>query len=109
MLVMDIGKVCGESACVVVYGLESHSIPLLTSTIGSKVPKGRYYPTRASCQAEESGMLSNSSMLKKELRTTTNRLPQTDLEDCANAFIDLARNTSMTGQKITVDAGLCPI
>lgn len=34
---------------------------------------------------------------------------QTDLEDCANAFIDLARNTSMTGQKITVDAGLCPI
>ncbi|RDL37933.1 Short-chain dehydrogenase protein sdr [Venustampulla echinocandica] len=30
----------------------------------------------------------------------------TDLEDCAQTFIDVARNTSMTGQKISVDSGL---
>jgi len=30
----------------------------------------------------------------------------TDLEDCAQAYIDLAGNNSMTGQMITVDSGL---
>ncbi|KAJ9642512.1 hypothetical protein H2201_007909 [Coniosporium apollinis] len=30
----------------------------------------------------------------------------TDLDDCAEAFIAVAKNGSMTGQKITVDAGL---
>jgi len=30
----------------------------------------------------------------------------TDLEDCAQSFVDIARNASMTGQKIQVDAGL---
>ena len=45
----------------------------------------------------------------KEVGTKAYLQIQTDLEDCANAFLDLARNTSMTGQKITVDAGLCPI
>ena len=29
-------------------------------------------------------------------------LKQTELDDCAQTFIDLARNTSMTGQSITV-------
>lgn len=29
-------------------------------------------------------------------------ITQTDLDDCAQAFIDIARNTSMTGQKIQV-------
>lgn len=27
---------------------------------------------------------------------------QTDLEDCAQTFVDIARNSSMTGQKIVV-------
>lgn len=27
---------------------------------------------------------------------------QTDLDDCAQAFVDIARNTSMTGQKIQI-------
>jgi hypothetical protein len=27
---------------------------------------------------------------------------QTDLDDCAQAFVDIARNSSMTGQKIVV-------
>lgn len=30
----------------------------------------------------------------------------TDLEDCANAFVMLAANSSMTGCQIKVDAGL---
>ncbi|EAW10824.1 SDR family NAD(P)-dependent oxidoreductase [Aspergillus clavatus NRRL 1] len=31
---------------------------------------------------------------------------ETDLDDCANMFITLAKNTSMTGQQIVVDSGL---
>ncbi|KAE8150883.1 hypothetical protein BDV25DRAFT_104374 [Aspergillus avenaceus] len=31
---------------------------------------------------------------------------ETFLDDCADAYINLAKNTSMTGQQITVDAGL---
>ncbi|KAG9237539.1 short-chain dehydrogenase/reductase-like protein sdr [Amylocarpus encephaloides] len=30
----------------------------------------------------------------------------TDLDDCAQTFIDIAKNSSMTGQKIQVDSGL---
>lgn len=31
---------------------------------------------------------------------------ETDLQDCADAFIMLAKNTSITGARIQVDAGL---
>jgi len=31
---------------------------------------------------------------------------ETFLDDCADAYISAAKNTSMTGQQITVDAGL---
>ncbi|KAJ5812687.1 hypothetical protein N7474_008988 [Penicillium riverlandense] len=31
---------------------------------------------------------------------------ETDLEDCADQFISIAKNTSMTGQEIVVDSGL---
>lgn len=31
---------------------------------------------------------------------------QTDLDDCAQAFIDIAKNTSMTGQKIQIGRSL---
>ncbi|KAB8301124.1 hypothetical protein EYC80_003027 [Monilinia laxa] len=30
----------------------------------------------------------------------------TDIEDCAQVFVDIAKNSSMTGQKIQVDSGL---
>jgi len=30
----------------------------------------------------------------------------TDLDDCAQAFVDIARNSSLTGQRIQVDSGL---
>ncbi|OBT84746.1 hypothetical protein VE02_06318 [Pseudogymnoascus sp. 03VT05] len=33
----------------------------------------------------------------------------TDLEDCAQSFIDTVRNSSMTGQKIVVDSGLSQV
>ncbi|RFU28693.1 hypothetical protein B7463_g7665, partial [Scytalidium lignicola] len=33
----------------------------------------------------------------------------TDLEDCAQSFVDIARNTSMTGQKIQIDSGLANV
>ncbi|KAM0263728.1 hypothetical protein ACHAQJ_001042 [Trichoderma viride] len=31
---------------------------------------------------------------------------ETDLDDCADAFVSAAKNTSMTGQEIIIDAGL---
>jgi len=31
---------------------------------------------------------------------------QTDLQDCADMFVSLAKNTSITGQHIQVDSGL---
>jgi len=34
---------------------------------------------------------------------------ETDLEDTAQSFIDIARNSSMTGQKIQVDSGLANV
>ncbi|TVY17661.1 Granaticin polyketide synthase putative ketoacyl reductase 2 [Lachnellula arida] len=40
--------------------------------------------------------LREKSLLKKD----------TDLDDCAQAFVDIAKNSSMTGQKIQVDSGL---
>lgn len=33
-------------------------------------------------------------------------LEQTSLEDCADAFVATARNSSMTGQNIQIDSGL---
>jgi len=30
----------------------------------------------------------------------------TDLDDCAQAFVDIARNSSLTGQRIQIDSGL---
>ena len=29
-----------------------------------------------------------------------------DLEDCADVFVMLAKNTSITGQKVQIDSGL---
>lgn len=40
--------------------------------------------------------LKNEAVLKHE----------TFLDDCANAYVMLAQNTSMTGMKVQVDAGL---
>jgi NAD(P)-dependent dehydrogenase (short-subunit alcohol dehydrogenase family) len=40
--------------------------------------------------------MKNAAVLKKD----------TSLDDCADAFVMLARNTSMTGMRIQVDAGL---
>lgn len=42
----------------------------------------------------------------KQLEERASLKKVTDLEDCAQAFIDLARNSSMTGQRVIVDSGL---
>jgi hypothetical protein len=46
--------------------------------------------------AERIEQLKNAAKLKHE----------TFLDDCVDAFVMLARNTSMTGMRIQVDAGL---
>jgi enoyl-[acyl-carrier-protein] reductase (NADH) len=40
--------------------------------------------------------MKDAAVLKREV----------DLQDCADAFVMLAKNTSMTGMRIQVDAGL---
>lgn len=45
---------------------------------------------------ERIGMLKGQAALKKE----------TELGDCAQAFVDIARNSSMTGQAVHIDSGL---
>ncbi|CZS98528.1 hypothetical protein WAI453_005750 [Rhynchosporium graminicola] len=42
----------------------------------------------------------------KEMNERAYLKKETDLGDCAQAYVDIARNTSMTGQKIQVDSGL---
>jgi NAD(P)-dependent dehydrogenase (short-subunit alcohol dehydrogenase family) len=51
---------------------------------------GRKYPQ------ETIDLVKNKAALKHE----------THLQDCADAFVAIARNTSMTGQKMQIDAGL---
>ncbi|GFF46552.1 granaticin polyketide synthase putative ketoacyl reductase 2 [Aspergillus udagawae] len=46
--------------------------------------------------------LNQKAILKQEVML----LSSTDLEDCANMFVTLAKNTSMTGQQIVIDSGL---
>ncbi|KAI4207623.1 MAG: hypothetical protein LQ346_000430 [Caloplaca aetnensis] len=55
----------------------------------------------------------DKALLKKEVSDREARLAvavlmpaQTDLEDCANTFIDLAKNSSMTCQTVVVDSGM---
>ena len=43
---------------------------------------------------------------KLELLTDFHHYSQTDLQDCANMFVSLAKNTSITGQHIQIDSGL---
>ncbi|KAE9378040.1 short-chain dehydrogenase/reductase-like protein sdr [Stipitochalara longipes BDJ] len=42
----------------------------------------------------------------KDMREKAYLKQDTDLDDAAQAFIDITRNTSMTGQRIQVDSGL---
>ncbi|KAH9828363.1 cis-1,2-dihydro-1,2-dihydroxynaphthalene dehydrogenase [Teratosphaeria destructans] len=42
----------------------------------------------------------------REIRGAAALGRETDLEDCADAFVMLAKNTSMTGQNVHVDSGL---
>jgi len=46
--------------------------------------------------AERLQQIKDAAVLKREA----------DLQDCADAFVMLAKNTSMTGMRIQVDAGL---
>ncbi|CAG8959778.1 hypothetical protein HYFRA_00001685 [Hymenoscyphus fraxineus] len=47
-----------------------------------------------------------SPQMIESAKTTAKLGKETDLEDCAQVFVDIARNSSMTGQAITVDSGL---
>jgi len=44
-------------------------------------------------------------IIKSVVERSTLKAP-TDLDECADIYISIAKNTSMTGQRIAVDAGL---
>ncbi|OCK81467.1 NAD(P)-binding protein [Lepidopterella palustris CBS 459.81] len=80
-----------------------HLMRCLASTQGKKVRINAVLPGLLLTEwglkysSEHIQMIKNNAVLKME----------TDLNDCANAYVMIAKNSSMTGQKIQIDAGLC--
>jgi len=105
---------------------------IITSSIAARMPSGSSMPysvTKAAqihlmrCLASTQGPKIRVNavlpgLLKTEwgLRYSEERIKamdaraylgkETDLEDCAQAFVDIARNSSLTGQRIQIDSGL---
>lgn len=79
-----------------------HLVKCLAVTVGPKIRVNTVLPGLLLTEwgkkysPERIEALKNAAVLKKD----------TDLQDCADAFVMLARNSSMTGMRIQVDAGL---
>jgi len=79
-----------------------HLMRCFASTQGPKIRVNAVLP---GLLLTEWGQLYGETMVKRlEERAWLKKV--TDLEDTAQAFIDIARNSSMTGQNIIVDSGL---
>jgi len=79
-----------------------HLMRCLASTEGPKVRVNAVLP---GWLATEWGTKYDPKRVE-DLREKSWLKKDTDLEDCAQAFVDIAKNSSMTGQKIQVDSGL---
>jgi len=79
-----------------------HLMKCLASTQGPKIRVNAVLPGLLLTEwgllypAERVESMKNKAALKKV----------TDLEDCAQSYLDIARNASMTGQAVAIDAGL---
>lgn len=70
--------------------------------LGRQIPTGDHSEVERQSPLEERGWFGN---LQREVSCRL-ILEQTDLEDCADAYIAAARNSSMTGQNIQIGAYL---
>ncbi|KAM0715489.1 hypothetical protein Q7P37_008987 [Cladosporium fusiforme] len=98
------GRSIGGSSMAysVTKAAQLHLVKCVAKTQGSKVRANAVLPGLLLTEwgleygEERIGFLKDQAALKKE----------TDLEDCADMFVSLAKNTSITGQHIQVDSGL---
>ncbi|EKD16586.1 uncharacterized protein L3040_001328 [Drepanopeziza brunnea f. sp. 'multigermtubi'] len=79
-----------------------HLMRCLASTQGPKIRVNAVLP---GLLLTEWGLLYSEERIK-EMNQKASLGKDTDLGDCAQTFVDVAKNASMTGQKIQVDAGL---
>merc|ERR1712093_74810 len=98
------GRIPGGSSMPysVTKAAQLHLMRCLASTQGPKIRVNAVLPgwlaTEWGVQYSEERVreMNEKAYLKKE----------TDLGDCAQAYLDIAKNTSMTGQRIQIDSGL---
>jgi len=98
------GRTIGGSSMAysVTKAAQLHLVKCVAKTQGAKVRCNAILPGLLLTEwgleygEERIGELKEAAVLKKE----------TDLQDCADMFVSLAKNTSVTGQHIQVDSGL---
>ncbi|KAK2625265.1 hypothetical protein QTJ16_005634 [Diplocarpon rosae] len=106
------GKTLGGSSMPysVTKAAQLHLMRCLASTQGPNIRVNAVLPGWLA--TEWSNLLMSVEGVKysedrvKEMNQKAWLKKETDLGDCAQAFVDIARNTSMTGQRIQVDSGL---
>ncbi|PBP25080.1 hypothetical protein BUE80_DR003965 [Diplocarpon rosae] len=98
------GKTLGGSSMPysVLKAAQLHLMRCLASTQGPNIRVNAVLP---GWLATEWGVKYSEDQVK-EMSKKAWLKRETDLGDCAQAFVDIARNTSMTGQRIQVDSGL---
>ncbi|KAL8909733.1 MAG: hypothetical protein Q9207_000042 [Kuettlingeria erythrocarpa] len=71
------------------------------------VPKGQNFLPEGIQAAKDKALLKKEVSDREARQAVALLMPtQTDLEDCANTFVDLAKNSSMTCQTVVVDSGM---
>ncbi|KAF7894895.1 hypothetical protein EAF00_006709 [Botryotinia globosa] len=93
-------------AGVIAGGSKSHSLSLCVASCDDlEGPKVRVNAVLPGLVLTEWGR-TYSEEDQEKLKDKAYLKRVTDIEDCAQAFVDIAKNSSMTGQKIQVDSGL---
>ena len=67
---------------------------------------GEYGATTGRAETDRAQGLEYGEVRIKKLKDDAVLKRETDMVDCAAAFVMLAKNTSMTGQRVQVDSGL---
>jgi NAD(P)-dependent dehydrogenase (short-subunit alcohol dehydrogenase family) len=98
------GRIPGGSCMpyAVTKAAQLHLMRCLAATQGPKVRVNAVLP--GLLKTEWGVKYGEESMEEMEKKAWLKR--DTDMDDCAQAYIDIAKNTSLTGQRIQIDSGL---
>ncbi|KUJ15678.1 short-chain dehydrogenase/reductase-like protein sdr [Mollisia scopiformis] len=98
------GRIPGGSSLpyAVTKAAQLHLMRCLASTQGPKVRVNAVLP--GLLKTEWGARYGEESIAEMEEKAWLKR--DTDIDDCAQAYIDVAKNSSLTGQRIQVDSGL---